>query len=81
MKFFIDKDFTIDGLLEYEEQCSSSRISSLVLEITKEEHIDHINYQPDCREWQKERCALLVLTLVCVDHPCSTQPSMPISNT
>ena len=22
--FFVDKDFTIDGLLEYEEQCSSS---------------------------------------------------------
>ena len=44
---FIDKDFTIDGLLEYEEQCSSnSSISSRVLEITNEEHNDHINYQP-----------------------------------
>ena len=40
--FFIDKDFTIDGLLEYEEQCSSSSISSRVLEITNEEHNDHI---------------------------------------
>ena len=29
------------GLLEYEEQCNSS-ISSRVLEITKEEHNDHI---------------------------------------
>ena len=39
--FLIDKNITIDGLLEYEEQCSSSRssISSLVLEITNEEHI------------------------------------------
>ena len=43
-----DKDFTIDGLLEYEEQCSSSSISSRVLEITNEEHNDHINYQPVC---------------------------------
>ena len=53
--FLIDKDFTIDGLLEYEEQCSSSSsssISSRVLEITNEEHNDHINYQPVCSEWQ-----------------------------
>ena len=38
--FLIDKDFTIDGLLEYEEQCSSSSISSRVLEITNEDHND-----------------------------------------
>ena len=84
--FFIDKDFTIDGLLEYEEQCSSSSISSRVLEITNEEHNDHINYQPVCSEWQKERCALLGLTFIRVNHPHLTQPSMiavshcPISN-
>ena len=76
--FFIDKDFTIDGLLEYEEQCSSSSsssssISSRVLEITNN---DHINYQPICSEWQKERCALLGLTFIRVNHPHLTQPSM-----
>ena len=73
--FFIDKDFAIDGLLEYEEQCSSSSISSRVLEITNEEHNDHINYQPVCSEWQKERCALLGLTFIHVNHPHLTQPS------
>ena len=52
--FLIHKDFTIDGLLEYEEQCSSSSISSRVLEITNEDHNDHINYQPVCSEWQME---------------------------
>ena len=76
-KFFYDKDFTIDGLLEYEEQCSSSSsISSWVLEITKEEHNDHINYQPVCSEGQKERCALVGLTFISVNHPHLTQPSM-----
>ena len=65
--FFIDKDFTIDGLLEYEEQCSN--ISSRVLEITNEEHNDHINYQPVCSEWQMERCAFLGLTSIRVNHP------------
>ena len=70
-----DKDFTIDGLLEYGKQCSSS-ISSQVLEITKEDHNDYINYQPVCSEWQKERCALLGLTLVRVNHSHLTQPSM-----
>ena len=64
--FFSDKDFTIDGLLEYGKQCSS--ISSEVLETIKEEHNDHINYQPVCSAWQKERCALLGLTLVHVNH-------------
>ncbi|KAL5489508.1 hypothetical protein EMCRGX_G018606 [Ephydatia muelleri] len=70
------EDFTIDGLLEYEEQCNSSSISSRVLEITNEEHNDHINYQPVCSEWQKERCALLGLTFIRVNHPHLTQPSM-----
>ena len=74
--FFIDKDFTIDGLLEYEEQCSSSSISSRVLEITNEDHNDHINYQPVCSEWQMERCALLGLTSIHVNHPHLTQPSL-----
>ena len=41
--FFVDKDFTIDGLLEY---CSTSSVSSRVLEITNEEHNDYISYQP-----------------------------------
>ena len=73
---FIDKDFTIDGLLQYEEQCSSSSSSRLsrVLEITNEEHNDHINYQPVCSEWQKERCALLGLTFIRVNQP--HHPSM-----
>ena len=76
--FFGDKDFTIDGLLEYEEQCSSSSssISSRILEITNEEHNDYISYQPVCSEWQKERCALLGLTFILVNHPHLTQPSM-----
>ena len=58
--FFSDEDFTIDGLLEYGKQCSSR--SSEVLE---EEHNDNINYQLVCSAWQKERCALLELTIVC----------------
>eukprot|EP00731_Ephydatia_muelleri_P025158 Em0017g241a len=59
----IDVSLWID--FQYEEQCSSSSsISSRVLEITKEEHNDHINYQPVCSEWQKERCALLGLTFI-----------------
>ena len=75
--FLIHKDFTIDGLLEYEEQCSSSSsISSRVLEITNEDHNDHINYQPVCSEWQMERCALLGLTSIHVNHPYLTQPSL-----
>ena len=36
--FFSDKDFTIDGHLEYEELYSS--ISPQVLEITRAEHYD-----------------------------------------
>ena len=59
--FFSDKDFTTDGLLECEKQCSSSSISPKVLEIAKEEHNDNINYQPVCIVWQKERCAYLGL--------------------
>ena len=74
--FLNNKDFTIDGLLEYEEQCNSSSISSRVSEITNEEHNDHINYQPVCSEWQKERCALLGLTFISVNHPHLTQASM-----
>ena len=42
--FFSDKDFTVDGLLEYGKQCSSINISSEVLEIIKEEHSNNINY-------------------------------------
>ena len=66
---FSDKDFTIDTLLEYGKQCISSR----VLEITKEEYNDYINYQPVCSEWQKEKCALLGLTFVHVNHSHLTQ--------
>ena len=33
-------------------------------------------YQPVCSVWQKERCALLGLTLVHVNHSHWTQPSM-----
>ena len=72
--FFSDKDFTIDGLLEYEEQYSS--ISPQVLEIRRAEHNDIIIYQPVCNVWQKERCALLGLTIVRVNHSHWTQPSM-----
>ena len=31
---------------------------------------------PVCSEWQNERCALLGLTFICVNHPHLTQPSM-----
>ena len=55
--FFVDKDFTIDGLLEYEEQCSSS-ISSQVLEITNEE-IMIISTTSQCAVSGKRRGVLL----------------------
>ena len=76
--FFIDKDFTVDGLLEYEEQCSSSMqyIISGFRDYQRREHNDHIKYQPVCSDWQKERCALLGLTFIRVNHPHLTQPSM-----
>ena len=72
IRFF--KDTTIDGLLEYEEQCSS--ISSQALEITIAEHKYIINYRSVSSVWQKERCALLGLTLIHVNHSYWTQPSM-----
>ena len=75
MFFFSDKDFTTDGLLECEKQCSSS-ISSKVLVINKEEHNDSIKYQPVCNAWQKEKCALLGLALVRGNHSDWTQPSI-----
>ena len=40
------------------------------------EHNGHINYQPVCSEWHKERCALLGFTLIHVNHSHLTQPSM-----
>ena len=74
ISFFSDKDITIDGLLEYEEQCSS--ISSQALEITRAEHNYIINYRPVSSVWQKDKCASLGLTLVRVNHFYWTQPSM-----
>ena len=69
--FFSDKDFTIDGLLEYEEQYSS--ISPQVLEITRAEHNDIIIYQPVCNVWQKEEmCSSRVDNSPCESLPLDT---------